>query len=42
MKLFKRLFCKHEWELIVPAYGDMKNRFRGYYKCKKCNKEILR
>lgn len=42
MKLFKRLFCKHDWELTIPAYGDMKNRFRGYCKCKKCGKETLR
>ena len=42
MRLFKRLFCKHQWKLIDKVYGDMKNIFSGYYKCEKCGKEMLR
>ena len=42
MKFLKRLFCKHEYELLEPAYGDMKNVYSGYCKCKKCGKEGLR
>lgn len=42
IKIFKRLFCKHEWVRIDNVYGDMKNVFSGYYKCKKCGKEELR
>lgn len=42
MKIFKRLFCKHEWKLIEYVHGDMKNFYSGYYKCEKCGLEMLR
>lgn len=42
MKFFKRLFCKHDYVLIKPVHGDMKNYYSGYYKCKKCGKEVLK
>ena len=42
MGFLKKLFCKHKWELIEPVYGDMKNFYRGRFKCKKCGMEELR
>ena len=40
--MFKRLLCKHEWELIQPALGDAKNQFIGLFRCSKCGKEKLK
>lgn len=42
VKIFNRLFCKHEWKLIDRVYGDMKNVYSSYYKCEKCGKEELK
>ena len=38
MKIFKRLFCKHDFILKERYYGDMKNIGTGVYACKKCGK----
>lgn len=41
MKLFKRLFCKHDYEFVRNIYGD-EIRYLGWkrseWKCKKCGK----
>lgn len=41
MKFFKRLFCKHDYE-IKPVHGDMKNYYTTFYLCKKCGKGMLK
>ena len=41
MNLFKRLFCKHEYEFVRNIHGDEINWCGGYrslWRCKKCNK----
>ncbi len=40
MKLFKRLFCKHNYEHLRNAFGDEINycHCRSFYKCTKCGK----
>lgn len=41
MKIFKRLFCKHEYEWERNIYGDEINYCggkRSIWKCKKCGK----
>ena len=42
MKLFEKLFCKHDWRLIMALGGDIRNRFSGVYRCAKCGKETLK
>lgn len=40
MKIFKKLFCKHEYQFERNVYGDEINwcRCRSYYRCAKCGK----
>lgn len=43
--ILKRLFCKHDYQLVRNIYGDEIN-YTGYkrsiFKCSKCNKYIYR
>ena len=39
--MFKKLFCKHEYEFVRNIYGDEINECSGYrsvWKCSKCGK----
>lgn len=40
IKIFKKLFCKHEYQHEYNVYGDEINRCgcRSWYKCTKCGK----
>jgi len=43
MKIFKKLFCKHEYKTNTNLYGDIINHFNGARSiqvCIKCNKII--
>ena len=44
MKIIKRLFCKHEWELMRVVYGDEILHRPGRYGClcKRCGKWMYR
>ena len=43
MKIFKRLFCKHEFKTITNLYGDAINRFnaRSIAQCIHCGKAVF-
>lgn len=43
-KIFKRMFCKHEFRTLYNIHGDMINRCDGHRRmniCIKCGKEKL-
>lgn len=41
-EVIKRLTCKHDWVVIMPVRGSVRNKFGAVCKCKKCGKETLR
>lgn len=36
VKIFKRLFCNHEFKTITNLYGDAVNLFNGARSIRKC------
>lgn len=45
MNLFKRLFCKHNYEFVRNIYGDeivLLGFNRSIWSCRKCNKTVFK
>lgn len=42
MRIFKKLFCKHEYKTITNLYGDAANIYnsRSVQQCTKCGKRV--